>query len=180
MLLLYVIATSLMGNPTHAEVVPTFHRHSEAEVKGFYCTGAVRFTLCLFPQASEKQVHFIVSRQTRQQTPDLLQETGWSYSAGSSQPCPAERNNPGKVRALVWFLCHPWDRGMGGQLVFHVSGCYLWLLSPEKACLTWPWKHKSCAAHYLSTGSALNLPGLGREREGNGQWWGWCAHRSDL
>uniref|UniRef100_A0A8C5T3J0 Ligand of numb-protein X 1 n=1 Tax=Malurus cyaneus samueli TaxID=2593467 RepID=A0A8C5T3J0_9PASS len=49
-------------------------------------------------QASEKQVHFIVSRQTRQQTPDLLQETGWSYSAGSSQPCAAERNNSSKVR----------------------------------------------------------------------------------
>lgn len=87
---------------------------------GDWCTGAVGFTLCLLPQASEKQVHFVVSRQTRQQTPDLLQETGWSYSAGSSQPCPAERNNPGKVRAL---LCHPWDRGMGGQLVFHVPGC---------------------------------------------------------
>uniref|UniRef100_A0A8D0FD91 Ligand of numb-protein X 1 n=1 Tax=Strix occidentalis caurina TaxID=311401 RepID=A0A8D0FD91_STROC len=34
-------------------------------------------------QASEKQVHFIVWRQTRQQTPDILQETGWSYSSGS-------------------------------------------------------------------------------------------------
>lgn len=76
------------------------------------------FTLYLLPQASEKQVHFVVSRQTRQQTPDLLQETGWSYSAGSSQPCSAERNNPSKVRALVWFLCNPWDRGMGGLLVF--------------------------------------------------------------
>lgn len=73
----------------------------------------VRFTLCLLPQASEKQVHFVVSRQTRQQTPDLLQETGWNYSAGGSQPCPAERNNPGKVRALVWFLCRPRDRGVG-------------------------------------------------------------------
>lgn len=81
---------------------------------GVCCTGAVGLTLCLPPQASEKQVHFVVSRQTRQQTPDLLQETGWSYSAGGSQPCPAERNNSGKVRALVWFLCHPWGRGMGG------------------------------------------------------------------
>ncbi|NXU66651.1 LNX1 ligase, partial [Horornis vulcanius] len=56
-------------------------------------------------QASEKQVHFVVSRQTRQQTPDLLQETGWSYSAGSSQPCPAERNNPGKS-TLHTVTCH--------------------------------------------------------------------------
>ena len=76
--------------------------------------------LYLLPQASEKQVHFVVSRQTRQQTPDILQETGWSYGGGSPQPCPAERNNPSKVRAraLVWFLCHPWDRGLGGQLAF--------------------------------------------------------------
>ncbi|XP_015479870.1 E3 ubiquitin-protein ligase LNX isoform X3 [Parus major] len=54
-------------------------------------------------QASEKQVHFVVSRQTRQQTPDLLQETGWSYSAGSSSP--AERNNPGKS-TLHTVTCH--------------------------------------------------------------------------
>ncbi|KFZ58812.1 E3 ubiquitin-protein ligase LNX, partial [Antrostomus carolinensis] len=47
-------------------------------------------------QASEKQVHFIVSRQTRQQTPDILQETGWSYSSGSPQSCPTGRNNPSK------------------------------------------------------------------------------------
>ncbi|NXC20753.1 LNX1 ligase, partial [Corythaeola cristata] len=47
-------------------------------------------------QASEKQVHFVVSRHTGQQTPDLLQETGWSYGSGSPQPCPAERNNPAK------------------------------------------------------------------------------------
>ncbi|XP_048160581.1 E3 ubiquitin-protein ligase LNX isoform X5 [Corvus hawaiiensis] len=56
-------------------------------------------------QASEKQVHFVVSRQTRQQTPDLLQETGWSYSAGSSQPCSAERNNPSKS-TLHAVTCH--------------------------------------------------------------------------
>uniref|UniRef100_A0A8C5X011 E3 ubiquitin-protein ligase LNX n=1 Tax=Malurus cyaneus samueli TaxID=2593467 RepID=A0A8C5X011_9PASS len=56
-------------------------------------------------QASEKQVHFIVSRQTRQQTPDLLQETGWSYSAGSSQPCAAERNNSSKS-TLHTVTCH--------------------------------------------------------------------------
>ncbi|XP_051475641.1 E3 ubiquitin-protein ligase LNX isoform X1 [Apus apus] len=56
-------------------------------------------------QASEKQVHFIVSRQTRQQTPDILQETGWSYSRGSPQPCPPERNNPGKS-TLHTVTCH--------------------------------------------------------------------------
>ncbi|KAM6136600.1 E3 ubiquitin-protein ligase LNX isoform 2-T2 [Phoenicopterus ruber ruber] len=57
-------------------------------------------------QASEKQVHFVVSRQTRQRTPDILQETGWSYgSSGSPQPCPAERNNPGKS-ALHAVTCH--------------------------------------------------------------------------
>ncbi|KAM6072387.1 E3 ubiquitin-protein ligase LNX isoform 2-T4 [Theristicus caerulescens] len=56
-------------------------------------------------QASEKQVHFVVSRQTRQQTPDILQETGWSYSASSPQPCPAERNNAGKS-ALHAVTCH--------------------------------------------------------------------------
>ncbi|KFV66479.1 E3 ubiquitin-protein ligase LNX, partial [Dryobates pubescens] len=54
-------------------------------------------------QASEKQVHFIVSRQTRQQTPDILQETGWSY--GNPQPCPAERNNPSKS-SLHAVTCH--------------------------------------------------------------------------
>ncbi|NXT20424.1 LNX1 ligase, partial [Syrrhaptes paradoxus] len=56
-------------------------------------------------QASEKQVHFIVSRQTRQQTPDILQETGWSYSGGSPQPCSNKRNNPGKS-TLHTVTCH--------------------------------------------------------------------------
>ncbi|XP_030349168.1 E3 ubiquitin-protein ligase LNX isoform X2 [Strigops habroptila] len=56
-------------------------------------------------QASEKQVHFVVSRQTRQQPPDILQETGWSYSSGSLQPCPTERNNPIKS-ALHAVTCH--------------------------------------------------------------------------
>uniref|UniRef100_A0A452HD17 E3 ubiquitin-protein ligase LNX n=1 Tax=Gopherus agassizii TaxID=38772 RepID=A0A452HD17_9SAUR len=46
-------------------------------------------------QASEKRVHFIVSRQTRQQTPDIVQEAGWNYN-GSPQPCPSERNYPNK------------------------------------------------------------------------------------
>ncbi|XP_040411762.1 E3 ubiquitin-protein ligase LNX isoform X4 [Cygnus olor] len=55
-------------------------------------------------QASEKQVHFVVSRQTRQQPPDILQETGWSYGS-SPQPCPAERNNPCKS-TLHAVTCH--------------------------------------------------------------------------
>ncbi|KAM9028017.1 E3 ubiquitin-protein ligase LNX isoform 1-T3 [Ara ararauna] len=56
-------------------------------------------------QASQKQVHFVVSRQTRQQPPDILQEAGWSYSSGSPQPCPTERNNPSKS-ALHAVTCH--------------------------------------------------------------------------
>ncbi|XP_054149703.1 E3 ubiquitin-protein ligase LNX isoform X1 [Melozone crissalis] len=54
-------------------------------------------------QASEKQVHLVVSRQSRQQPPDLLQETGWA--AGGSQPCPAERSGPGKS-TLHTVTCH--------------------------------------------------------------------------
>ncbi|KFW83920.1 E3 ubiquitin-protein ligase LNX, partial [Manacus vitellinus] len=56
-------------------------------------------------QASEKQVHFVVSRQTRQQTPDILQETGWSYSGSGPQPCPSERSNPSKS-TLHTVTCH--------------------------------------------------------------------------
>ncbi|XP_067387237.1 E3 ubiquitin-protein ligase LNX isoform X1 [Emydura macquarii macquarii] len=55
-------------------------------------------------QASEKRIHFIVSRQTRQQTPDILQEAGWNNS-GSPQPCSLERNYPNK-NALHAVTCH--------------------------------------------------------------------------
>ncbi|OXB83836.1 UNVERIFIED_CONTAM: hypothetical protein H355_003048, partial [Colinus virginianus] len=55
-------------------------------------------------QASERHVHFVVSRQTRQQPPDILQETGWSYS-NSPQPCPAERTNASKS-SLHTVTCH--------------------------------------------------------------------------
>ncbi|XP_060102342.1 E3 ubiquitin-protein ligase LNX isoform X4 [Heteronotia binoei] len=51
-------------------------------------------------QASEKRVHFTVSRQSRQQAPDILQEAGWDYNA-SHQPC----HNPNKV-ALHAVTCH--------------------------------------------------------------------------
>lgn len=55
-------------------------------------------------QASERHVHFVVSRQTRQQPPDILQETGWSYSS-SPQTCPAERINASKS-TLHTVTCH--------------------------------------------------------------------------
>ncbi|XP_048366116.1 E3 ubiquitin-protein ligase LNX isoform X2 [Sphaerodactylus townsendi] len=55
-------------------------------------------------QASEKRVHFTVSRQSRQQTPDILQEAGWDYNGGH-QPCPAPRNNPNKA-TLHAVTCH--------------------------------------------------------------------------
>ncbi|KAM8940510.1 E3 ubiquitin-protein ligase LNX [Pelodytes ibericus] len=43
-------------------------------------------------QASEEGVYFIVSRQTRHQTPDILQEAGW-HNNDSPSPCPNERNH---------------------------------------------------------------------------------------
>ncbi|XP_063776994.1 E3 ubiquitin-protein ligase LNX isoform X2 [Pseudophryne corroboree] len=42
-------------------------------------------------QASEEGVYFVVSRQTRHQTPDILQEAGW-HNNSSPPPCPNERN----------------------------------------------------------------------------------------
>ncbi|XP_074848869.1 E3 ubiquitin-protein ligase LNX isoform X4 [Carettochelys insculpta] len=55
-------------------------------------------------QASEKRVRFIVSRQNRQQTPDILQEARWNYG-GSPQPFPSERNYPNK-NTLHSVTCH--------------------------------------------------------------------------
>ncbi|XP_053260391.1 E3 ubiquitin-protein ligase LNX isoform X1 [Podarcis raffonei] len=55
-------------------------------------------------QASQKRVHFTVSRQTRQQTPDILQEAGWDYN-GSHQLFPSLRNNPNKT-GLHAVTCH--------------------------------------------------------------------------
>nr|XP_014347665.1 PREDICTED: E3 ubiquitin-protein ligase LNX isoform X2 [Latimeria chalumnae] len=46
-------------------------------------------------QASEERVHFMVSRQARQRTPDILQVAGWNNN-GSPPPCPDERNSPNK------------------------------------------------------------------------------------
>ncbi|XP_069487755.1 E3 ubiquitin-protein ligase LNX isoform X2 [Ambystoma mexicanum] len=58
----------------------------------------------LLIQASEETVYFIVSRQSRAQTPDILQETGQNNN-GSPPPCPAERNNPTKS-GLQTVTCH--------------------------------------------------------------------------
>ncbi|XP_052538874.1 E3 ubiquitin-protein ligase LNX isoform X4 [Tympanuchus pallidicinctus] len=55
-------------------------------------------------QASERHVHFVISRQTREQPPDILQETGWIYSS-SPQPCPAERISASKS-TLHSVTCH--------------------------------------------------------------------------
>ncbi|XP_010708506.1 E3 ubiquitin-protein ligase LNX isoform X2 [Meleagris gallopavo] len=55
-------------------------------------------------QASERHVHFVVSRQTREQPPDILQETGWIYSS-SPQPYPAERISASKS-TLHTVTCH--------------------------------------------------------------------------
>ncbi|XP_034967981.2 E3 ubiquitin-protein ligase LNX isoform X1 [Zootoca vivipara] len=55
-------------------------------------------------QASQKRIHFTVSRQTRQQTPDILQEAGWDYN-GSHQLFPPLRNNPNKT-GLHAVTCH--------------------------------------------------------------------------
>ncbi|XP_073898338.1 E3 ubiquitin-protein ligase LNX isoform X3 [Castor canadensis] len=43
-------------------------------------------------KASERRVHLIVSRQVRQQSPDIFQEAGW-ISHGSWSPGQGERNN---------------------------------------------------------------------------------------
>lgn len=53
--------------------------------------------LCLLPQASEKHVHFIVSRQIHLQSPDIFQEGNWS-SNGSRSPGPGDQCNTRKVR----------------------------------------------------------------------------------
>nr|XP_003221606.1 PREDICTED: E3 ubiquitin-protein ligase LNX isoform X1 [Anolis carolinensis]XP_008109869.1 PREDICTED: E3 ubiquitin-protein ligase LNX isoform X1 [Anolis carolinensis]XP_008109870.1 PREDICTED: E3 ubiquitin-protein ligase LNX isoform X1 [Anolis carolinensis]XP_016849519.1 PREDICTED: E3 ubiquitin-protein ligase LNX isoform X1 [Anolis carolinensis] len=47
-------------------------------------------------QGSRNRVHFTVSRQTRPQAPDILQEAGWDYT-GSHPPFPGLRNNPNKA-----------------------------------------------------------------------------------
>ncbi|XP_068399043.1 E3 ubiquitin-protein ligase LNX isoform X1 [Eschrichtius robustus] len=46
-------------------------------------------------QASERRIHLVVSRQLRQQSPDIFQEAGWN-SSGSRSPGPGDRSNPPK------------------------------------------------------------------------------------
>lgn len=55
-------------------------------------------------QVSEERVHFVVSRQTRQQTPDILQE-GNTNNGNSSLPCSDGRNSPNK-NFLHAVTCH--------------------------------------------------------------------------
>ncbi|CAH2300203.1 E3 ubiquitin- ligase LNX isoform X1 [Pelobates cultripes] len=55
-------------------------------------------------QASEEGVYFIVSRQTRHQTPDILQEAGW-HNNGNPPTCPNERNHFNK-NGYRNSLCH--------------------------------------------------------------------------
>ncbi|XP_043826035.1 E3 ubiquitin-protein ligase LNX isoform X1 [Dromiciops gliroides] len=54
-------------------------------------------------QASERRVHFVVSRQTRQQGADILQEGGWN--ANGSPPLRGERRNTHKT-ILHAVTCH--------------------------------------------------------------------------
>lgn len=53
--------------------------------------------MCLIAQASERRIHLIVSRQARQQGPDIFQEAGWSSNGGQS-PGPEDRSDTPKVR----------------------------------------------------------------------------------
>ncbi|XP_074132505.1 E3 ubiquitin-protein ligase LNX isoform X2 [Sminthopsis crassicaudata] len=55
-------------------------------------------------QASERRVHFVVSRQTRQQGPDILQEGGWNAN-GSPPLRHSERRNAHKT-LLHAVTCH--------------------------------------------------------------------------
>ncbi|XP_041056547.1 E3 ubiquitin-protein ligase LNX [Carcharodon carcharias] len=55
-----------------------------------------------FIQVSEDRVHFVVSRKTREHTPDILQESAWNSSSPVS---PDERNLHNK-NFLHYFTCH--------------------------------------------------------------------------
>ncbi|XP_015975080.2 E3 ubiquitin-protein ligase LNX isoform X2 [Rousettus aegyptiacus] len=55
-------------------------------------------------QASERRVHLIVSRQVRQQSPDIFQEARWR-NGGSQSPGPGDRSNtPKPLHPVV--TCH--------------------------------------------------------------------------
>ncbi|XP_067891422.1 E3 ubiquitin-protein ligase LNX [Heterodontus francisci] len=55
-----------------------------------------------FIQVSEDRVHFVVSRKTREQTPDILQESGWD----SSSPVSPDGRNLHNKNFLHAFTCH--------------------------------------------------------------------------
>ncbi|XP_018085435.1 E3 ubiquitin-protein ligase LNX isoform X3 [Xenopus laevis] len=56
-------------------------------------------------QASEEGVYFIVSRHSRHQTPDILQEAGWHNNNDSPATCTNERNHFNKNGSRT-VLCH--------------------------------------------------------------------------
>ncbi|KAJ8795387.1 hypothetical protein J1605_018402 [Eschrichtius robustus] len=58
------------------------------------CEGRRQAGRC--PSASERRIHLVVSRQLRQQSPDIFQEAGWN-SSGSQSPGPGDRSNPPKL-----------------------------------------------------------------------------------
>ncbi|XP_078073342.1 E3 ubiquitin-protein ligase LNX isoform X2 [Mustelus asterias] len=55
-----------------------------------------------FIQVSEDRVHFVVSRKTREQTPDILQESAWN----SSNPVSPHERNLHNKNFLHAFTCH--------------------------------------------------------------------------
>ncbi|XP_006757886.1 PREDICTED: E3 ubiquitin-protein ligase LNX isoform X2 [Myotis davidii] len=55
-------------------------------------------------QASERRVHLVVSRQTRQQSPDIFQEAGWSSNGSRSLGPGARSHNPKHLPLAVTCL----------------------------------------------------------------------------
>ncbi|XP_036189758.1 E3 ubiquitin-protein ligase LNX isoform X6 [Myotis myotis] len=55
-------------------------------------------------QASERRIHLVVSRQTRQQSPDIFQEAGWSSNGSRSSGPGARSHNPKHLPLAVTCL----------------------------------------------------------------------------
>ncbi|XP_005877215.1 PREDICTED: E3 ubiquitin-protein ligase LNX isoform X2 [Myotis brandtii] len=55
-------------------------------------------------QASERRIHLVVSRQARQQSPDIFQEAGWSSNGSQSSGPGARSHNPKHLPLAV--TCH--------------------------------------------------------------------------
>ncbi|XP_070252687.1 E3 ubiquitin-protein ligase LNX isoform X2 [Myotis yumanensis] len=55
-------------------------------------------------QASERRIHLVVSRQARQQSPDIFQEAGWSSNGSRSSGPGARSHNPKHLPLAV--TCH--------------------------------------------------------------------------